>query len=266
MWQFERVDQDGRYKTIVNEKVYNAVSGKQSATLQEYIEKIEMQRKHFIAEERLIRRMHEMLEELPDNDKIKVAILRLPAEVDPRRPQRVLTHFPPHSYNRWSNDIDKTNREAFTMYCVTYAPCLQHAFDTLYRLTRKITPDGKFLTRAFYVTSQYAQGVDHEPNYPESARRFLEISFADETPPIPAIRTHIQDKYPQVTFKQRNEILKDDIEPYLIYDGTQLHFILGYDKLGEKVKQDLIPYVMNALTGGVSNAYNIRVDQFFNRE
>ncbi|GIW61888.1 MAG: hypothetical protein KatS3mg089_0740 [Patescibacteria group bacterium] len=265
MWQLVPREQYS-YERIINETVYNAISGKQNVTLEDYIEEIEQERKQFAAEARLIRRMYEMFDKLPDNDKIKVAILRLPAEVDLRRPQRVLTYFPPHSYNRWSNDIDETNREAFTMYCVTYAPCLQHAFDSLYRLTRKKTPDGQSIPRAFYVTSQHAQGIEHESNYPESARRFLEISFADGTPPIPAIRAEMHDKYPGVTFIQKATILRDDIEPNLVFDGSRLHFILGHDEDGTRIYQNQIPYVLNALTGGVSNAYNIRVDQFLNRE
>lgn len=75
----------------------------------------------------------------------------------------------------------------------------------------------------------------------------------------------MQEKYPKVTFTPTTAILRDDIEPYLVFDDSKLHFILRDEEDGTRICQDQLPYVMNALTGGVSNAYNIRVDHFSNR-
>ena len=254
-----------KHDIMVTEAIRHTVFGKPVTPLEDYSEEIESRQKQFIAEARLVRRMHDMLEKLPDTERIKVAILRLPAEVDPSRPPRVLTYFPPHTFARYSDSPQETNQQGSIKYCITYASCLHHSFDSLYRLTREQKTDGQFAARAFYVTSQTAHGADDIQDFPKSARRFLEVSFVDETPTIPAIREEMKKKYPQVTFTQNPAILRCDIDPNLVSDGSQGHFILGYDESGEKVTQDLLPYVMNPLLEGVSNAYNIQVDQFFNK-
>lgn len=64
-----------------------------------------------------------------------------------------------------------------------------------------------------------------------------------------------------VSFVRGSAILRSDIRSTLVADGGQMHFILGVDEYGQKITQDLIPYVMDSLVGGLSNAYNIEVNK-----
>lgn len=266
MWFLEGVDQYQRmHSWMQTEAVYYAATGKQVDLAASHIQDIEKRKSRFVAEARLVRRMHQMLSNLPDEDKVKVTILRMPTEVSNTRPPRALTYFPARTFGRWASSEDQSNEEPGEFYCITDAACIHHSFDTLYRLTRIEKPNGQFEARAFYVTSQRAENHEQIADFPPSGRRFLEVSFADGKPPIPSIRTDVGEKFPGVSFKTNHTVLKEDIEPYLVFDANALHFVLGEDEYGQKVTQDLIPYVVDSLIGGVGNAYNIPVHQFFTK-
>lgn len=236
---------------MISEFIYNGVLDHPQRSLRDYIDDVESKKQRWLAEARLVRRMHQMLVDLPDNDKIKVAILRMPENIDRARSPRVLTYFPKASFYRLGGRTDQLNREPTTSYCVTDAACIHHSFDTLYKLTRFQKPDGQFEARPFYVTSQSAE---------DGSMRFLEISFSDGRPPIPPVRA----EYPQLSFRQNPAIEKVDLAPNLVVgEKGELHFVLGVDEYGGKITQDVIPYAVDSLVEGVGNAYNIRVDQFF---
>lgn len=247
LWQMEQ--RHYYHIQMVDSAIYRTVSGQEPYTLQDYVDDIESRKPKWITEARLVKRMHLMLSDLPDEDKIKVVILRMPENVDRSRSPRVLTYFPPHAFYGMGGQANNTNPEALTTYCLTNAACIHHSFDVLYRLTRIQKPGGQYEARAFYVTSQSAEGTN---------MRFLEVSFADGRPPIPPIRT----EYPQLAFRRNSAIEMIDLAPNLLVgkDG-ELHFILGVDEYGNNITQDVIPYAVDSLVGGPSNVHNIRVDQ-----
>lgn len=266
MWSLEGSDQYyRRHNMLVTEAIYNAVIGQPAPSVEDIFKEVatEERKARFKTEARLVRRMHAMLADLPDEDKIKVAILRLPKEIDSARSPRALTYLPARSFNRWGYSPEDAQTEAMERYCITDAACIHHSFDSLYRLVRRQLPGGQFAPRAFYITSYSAQNHEGLTGFPESAKRFLQVSFADDTPVFPAIQGEIIKTHPQVTFIKNPAILREDVVPNLVVDNGEMHFILGEDEYGDKITQDLIPYVLDSLVDGVSNAYNIRVDQFF---
>lgn len=249
MWERETYEVTKR-DLMIDEAIYRAMTGGEFPPLQEYIDEVETKRPRWLAEARLARRMYVMLEALSDRDRIRAAILRMPENIDRARSPRVLTYFPNGSFYLGGGRADITNQGAVLNYCITDAACILHSFDNLYRLTRKQKPDGQFEARAFYVSSYSGEGFN----------RFLEVSFDDDTSPMPPIRLH----NPQVQFTRNPAIEREDVTPNLVVgDEGQLHFILGVDEYGGKITQDLIPYVVDSLVGGVSNAYRIPVGQFF---
>lgn len=186
MWSLEAADQHYRkHDVIVNDTIHHAVIAQPLPAIEELLKEIEENKQRFLVEARMAKRMHQMLAALPDNDKIKAVIIRAPAETDRARPPRALTNFPAKSFSRWSDDANETNDEALELYCMTDAPCLNHALDNLYKLTRYSRLKGEFLARAFYMTSQSAYGFEGIRDFPTAAQRFLEVSFADGTPPFP---------------------------------------------------------------------------------
>lgn len=251
MWSVESAERNFGYEFEKGELLYKAVCGYDIESIDEYTARVENDRKQFEVEAKLVTRMHSQLSSLPDDDKIKVSIMRLPVEADKTRPPRTLMSAPANSFNRWSDEIPEF--EAREFWTVTDAACINHSLDSLYKLTRKQLPNGQFQPRPFYVTSQSTISDV------QSASRFLEVSFADGTEPLPPARKHFGDK----NFTQNPAITKQDLVQNLVVDDGQLHFILGHDEYGGRITQDVIPYVMDSLVGGVSNAYNIRVDQFF---
>jgi hypothetical protein len=261
MWQLKIAEENSdairRESWAVDSAIYRAAIGSSPQTLEERIAEIDSAKSKFLTEARLVRRMHQMISGMPDEDKIRMAILRLPAEADRDRRPRVLTAFPERSYSGWANKVERTNLEPQLMYTITDSACILHSFDTMYKLTRRETRNGQFEPRPFYLTAQEAQtdGV----NVPSEIRRFLEVSFTDGTPPFPDIRA----QFPQIEFRQARAILGQDFDKKLISEDGQLHFIIGKDEYGENITQDLIPYTIDNLVGRVSNAYNLRVDQFF---
>lgn len=252
MWSVEIEEKNTGYDYETSALLYQIVIGSEMVSTDDYAKEVESQKAKFDAEAKLVRRMHAELARLPDNDKIKISIMRLPAEVDNSRPSRTLMYAPESSYNRWSDEIPEFS--ARETWSITDAACILHSQDNLYRLTRKQLPNGQFQPRAFYVTSQSASG-----EVSQSATRFLEVSFADGTEPMPPTRKELGDE----NFTKNPAITRVDLVQNLVVDDGQLHFILGYDEYGGRITQDVIPYVMDSLVGGVSNAFNIRVDQFF---
>lgn len=262
MWSMEAADQYYRRREgVINETICAVALGENPPTCETLSSEVERGRKRFLADARLVKRMHQMLADLPDDDKIKIAILRLPAEVDSARRPRVLTWFPPNSFHPFGGRAVATNEEAQEYYCITDADCVWHSFDLLYKATRQQGAGGQFISRAFYLTSQSAVNAEGIEGFPANAKRFLEVIFADGTPPIPAIRAEMTARYPQVILQRNPAISREDIQ--LVTDGTKLHFILGRDEHGYPITQETIPYVVDSLVGGVGNAYNIAVDHFF---
>ena len=257
-----------RREEMVGQAILDRIHDRPAKDLKSYVADVEEGRKKFEAEAKLATRMAGIMNEIPDTGDVRVVITRVPAEVDRSRPERALSHFPAGTINRWNNDPEKAVPQASLEYCITTAPCIQNSFDNLYKVTRREKPKRKgrqnapveFEPRAFYVTSQVAEVDIDDPSVSPAARRFLEVSFADGTAPLPSIRADM----PKVAFRKAPVILRmEDCVRNLVITNDQLHYKLGVDENGNEITQDMIPYAMDTLLGGTSNAYTIPVQDFF---
>lgn len=235
---------------------------------QEKIKDVESYRPLYESTAKQIRKLYQSIKTLPeDPSKARLALSRLPKEVDPTRPVNILIEYPAGTYVAPDDEfIDKKTGKPFGVidnkrrifFSDHPAQCSTHAYDDLYRATRVERKKGEFEARPFYIAAYEA--INTPEGFPESARNVLEISFQNGDT-LPDTKKRMQELYPDVRYVQKPYIGKDDLQSIEVEDGIA-HYMLGKNNKGEVIKQDLIPYAMASIRSVSSNANIYGLEDF----
>ncbi len=216
------------------------------------------------AEAKMVYRLEEMLKTMPDEEgKVKVALARLPKEIDQNRPVRIMVQFPTGTYKGYGGRALETNDTELFLYSGPDAPvCVQDAYYRLYTLTR-VKNGEKYLPRPFYIRSMVFEGVEGQEDFPEAARQYLELSFADGSDPIlPPVVKDLTKIGVTLLARSKSAIDDSDLDQIVTDEDGLAHFKLGVDAQGYPIRQDTVQYAMRALLGGYSNVKNFLLNDF----
>lgn len=218
---------------------------------------IEEKRSRFATEAKHVRKMYHTMNSIPrDSSKPRIALGRLPKELDHMRPVWVLIEYPEGSYlspydeyldRETGKIIGKPENKRKIFLSSHPNGCSSHAYDDLYKATR--IPKGKdsFESRPFYIAAYEA--IDPPEGFPDSAKNILEISFQSGNI-IPNTRARIKESYPDIQYAKKPYISQDDYSQSIKHQNGVAHYAVQNENNGPVTKQDLVPYAMMSIRSG----------------
>lgn len=229
----------------------------------ELVKLIEEDEKRWTAEAKVFTRLSKMINSIPvDPTRPRIAMVRMPREVDKDGRVRLLIDFPPNTFKDNGGMYLKADEDRRTFYTGHEAPlCVMDAYYRFYQLMRKETKPGVFEPRAGYLTPYVASGTEGIEDFPEEAQHFIQISFAGSDEVLPKLMEEVAEKFPGVIYARKDAI--DDKDLDRVYTGSDglAHFIMAKDDLGEPIRQDTVQYALQAAMTGFSNVTNVPVEQ-----
>lgn len=107
------------------------------------------------------------------------------------------------------------------------------------------------------------EGVEGKEDFPDEARQYLELSFADGSEPIvPPIVRSVTENESFLIARPKAAIDDSDLDEIVAGEDGLAHFKLGVDAQGYPIRQDTVQYAMRALLGGYSNIHNFLLNDF----